>query len=720
MTMELFNTLPLPAGTGPDTGDSFDLLGYYTFNRGRTNYSATTWGHEPNQWQDFLVPDRMVRVYQGYGANYSVKPEDDPNLVLTGVWLIDDVTYTADGVITVEGRDVGRLLTDQIMFPPVVPLAKYPLTFEQIRNVPNKPVTTGSWNYKRPAYRTSSAPAGQEAQYGHLPQHAFDAQSSGLSYTQQSYWLSVGRTKPDLPDGFEWVEGALTGETLAAVKVAVRGGGYKIYVSVYTDKAKGGAKTGWVGTTIVPYRPTASRDHGGKIPYVGTAQIGYAGEGVITFPAIRGVTRVRITGPVNFNGGHKVNPYRFGVRDIQVSGPGPVTIDGGTHEEGDYRDYSEIVKRLLAYGGWWWPQNAQQVLTDGNARTYTFPNRDRFLSDVPGGKLPGGRLWADIHPSGTSGPAPLGVAIWDKKPLMDGINYVKDILGFIFFIDEVGGAVFRLPNVYALGNWLIDSDGYSGLQRTAEIPEYYDDQMILGLRAKLSSRNLREHVFVANTDGKTGATGKGRIPHPVGFRRVGGWTDQNFASTNEAQIMADLITLRQLFTWRQDALRIPANPALQIDDQIRIIERTTGDAYVHYVRGISSTWDLESGQWIYDVTTNWLGADPQAEWAFRTTDLAKVTQDYLKAINQGPGGVSYGPVAPATPSVPPTIGAKEVDMIILHEPGKATQWLCDAKTKRALGPLERNALVAAGVPYLNRADQAAGITEALAKRTTVT
>src|SRR4051794_37761468 len=28
MTMEMFNTKPLPSGTGPDTGDSFDLLGY--------------------------------------------------------------------------------------------------------------------------------------------------------------------------------------------------------------------------------------------------------------------------------------------------------------------------------------------------------------------------------------------------------------------------------------------------------------------------------------------------------------------------------------------------------------------------------------------------------------------------------------------------------------------------------------------------------------------
>ena len=103
MTMELLNTEPLPPGTGPDVADSFDLLGYYTYNRGRTSYAQQYWGHTPNQWQDFLVPDRMVRVYQGYGADYSVVPENDPNLLLMGVYLIDDVTYSADGLITRRG-----------------------------------------------------------------------------------------------------------------------------------------------------------------------------------------------------------------------------------------------------------------------------------------------------------------------------------------------------------------------------------------------------------------------------------------------------------------------------------------------------------------------------------------------------------------------------------------------------------------------------------------
>jgi hypothetical protein len=34
--------------------------------------------------------------------------------------------------------------------------------------------------------------------------------------------------------------------------------------------------------------------------------------------------------------------------------------------------------------------------------------------------------------------------------------------------------------------------------------------------------------------------------------------------------MADMISLRQLFTYRTDAVKIPANPAIQVDDQVRI------------------------------------------------------------------------------------------------------------------------------------------------------
>ena len=98
--------------------------------------------------------------------------------------------------------------------------------------------------------------------------------------------------------------------------------------------------------------------------------------------------------------------------------------------------------------------------------------------------------------------------------------------------------------------------------------------------------------------------------------------------------MADMITLRQMFTYRQNSLRIPADPRIQVDDQVEIQERTTGEAYKHYVRTISSQWDLETGVWSYDLTTSWLGTDPQGQWAFKTKGLSAATIAYLTALGQ--------------------------------------------------------------------------------------
>ena len=49
--------------------------------------------------------------------------------MMTGVWLIDRISGGTDGAILVECRDVGRLLLEQIVFPPLVPDSLYPLEY---------------------------------------------------------------------------------------------------------------------------------------------------------------------------------------------------------------------------------------------------------------------------------------------------------------------------------------------------------------------------------------------------------------------------------------------------------------------------------------------------------------------------------------------------------------------------------------------------------------
>jgi hypothetical protein len=71
--------------------------------------------------------------------------------------------------------------------------------------------------------------------------------------------------------------------------------------------------------------------------------------------------------------------------------------------------------------------------------------------------------------------------------------------------------------------------------------------------------------------------------------------------------MADLIALKQSFTYRQNQVTITANPALQPDDQVIITERMTGEGYIHRITSISSDFDNDTGRWTYTLTTNWLG-----------------------------------------------------------------------------------------------------------------
>src|SRR3954470_1346637 len=108
----LWNTDPLPIGATPTTSE-LDRPGWFTYNRGAAPFSSR-WKHKRNEWYGMLMPDNVIRTYEGYGFDPNVSPEQDPNLMLTGVWMIDSVTMGADGTFNVACRDLGRLLVDQI------------------------------------------------------------------------------------------------------------------------------------------------------------------------------------------------------------------------------------------------------------------------------------------------------------------------------------------------------------------------------------------------------------------------------------------------------------------------------------------------------------------------------------------------------------------------------------------------------------------------------
>jgi hypothetical protein len=633
MTMELFNTNPLPLGTAPARNEDFDQPGFYTYNHGKTSWSTTRWNQTPTGWHDFLVPDRVIRTYEGYGFDPDLIPEKDPHMYLSGVWLIDTVEYTHDGLITVTCRDLGRLLLDQILYVPVVPFKHYPLHFQTFHPVADPDeVTTGEGGgskWIRPAFSDSSTTpyVGRNGSvYGHRGTDAFDDSNA-------TYWLSTGNAQPNADYSYEWIEGKIKSATVSAVKFRTWGGPYRVYVSIFANGA-------WRGDQKIPYNPDdpVAAPNGSDIKFVTAFSVG---DGVLKQHKLNksydNVTKVRLTFHHLYNSGIGPYVYRAGCRNFKVGIGGGESwsevTPGGSHQEGNYGDYTDIVKRLLAYAGFYWPRGTNRAFrkqSDGNYVQALPPGNDPLLK--------AGRIWGDLQDTGTAGIWPGGdltVDIWDKKPIMDGINYIRDIVGFVFFVDETGGAVWRMPNVWKIGNWVGDAGTDTG--RTDQVITLDERTVLIGLTATLDSRNVREKIFVANVSGKIGSVVKGFNPYRSGLRRVGGWTDQHFQTNQECEVMADLIATRQMYTYRTDKVTIAGNPAIQIDDQVRIYERTTNEGYYHYISGIECDWDLESGRWTYSLSTHWLGSSTYGDWVIQPDTLQPATQNFLDSLI--PGGL---------------------------------------------------------------------------------
>jgi hypothetical protein len=293
------------------------------------------------------------------------------------------------------------------------------------------------------------------------------------------------------------------------------------------------------------------------------------------------------------------------------------------------------VKWACAWGGWWWPpaETGQNFYKVNGPADDPNDNRRYLATRMAERVLPRGDIWGDFQLTGTAGEAELGMENFDKKPLLDMINYLRDMLGFVFFIDETGAAVWRMPNIFQLGNYL--SPTYMGSptrRRTDSIVTIDERDTLLSYSTTLSSENLRERIFVANSTGKYGTVIKGPTPVYTGFRRIAGWTDQHFESKRETRVMADMIAARQNFEYRRGQVRIPGYPAIQVDDQIRIFERVTNETYYHYVLGVSCSLDMQSGEYTYDLDTHWLGERPADAWVVKVNQLDQVTQAYLNTI----------------------------------------------------------------------------------------
>lgn len=662
-TLTLLNTEVTAIGEIADAASALDKAGFLSYNRGSAKANAR-WGYQRNGWADVLVPDMVIKTYEGYGINPLTTPPADPNLMQSGTWMIDKVTYNDAGSITIEMRDLGRVLLDEVVFPPAIPFAAYPLSW--VRNhdeeVPARDAKGGHWQNRLRAYGSARSSndlyigAGlTNAPYanyvadngnveGHSDQHPIGdhdrSTDEGKAKDEHTLWRSTGQ---DAPDGFVWWEfEARDRMPIAAVRVRAAGGPFRVYISVHDG-------TKWVGTKDIPYEPgdgPGGIDIGADIPFVKSAIADRFFVQDYTLPRKYRAKRVRITFTHLRQREVGEHPFRAGLRELQLytGDYDSLHFEKGTvtRTVGNYGDFTHIIKTVCAWAGWYWPAHSTGqdfIRVQGGGGSPATKDYVTFIAPDPA--MPQGRVWGDFMKTGTGGKADLTVDLFDKKPLMDIINYVRDLTGFLFFIDETGGVVWRMPNIWSYGNYVSPQffgDGRPGKrgagQRDTDIVTLDETTTLLAYSSSLDSKNIRERVFIANVFGGIGTVVRGFNPYPIGLTRVAGWTDQHFDTKRETRIMAQLVATQQKFSYKTGTASTPGYPKIQVDDQIQIIERVTGETGYHYVSGIHSEINMAEGTWTYDLTTHWLGEDA-GNFVVKPEQLDNATQQYLAAVGGG-------------------------------------------------------------------------------------
>lgn len=257
---------------------------------------------------------------------------------------------------------------------------------------------------------------------------------------------------------------------------------------------------------------------------------------------------------------------------------------------GNYKDYADIIRRLLRWSGW-------TLYQDEYDSTEFAP------------------VYGNIENTGTYAKECLPDDMFDKKPVMDAITAIKEIVGYIFYIDGEGAAHFESPNWWSPGNF--DENG----EQTDFIPDIDERYHLTDYTTAFNDTSARSKIIIAEEDPLVEQQ-QGNVvtifkPYSAdilkGMVKVAMWTNGFFQSPDEQKVMAELIALHIWFARRTGSVSCVANPAIQINDQVRLYERQTGETYIHYVRGVSRSHNLQTGEYTMTLTTHWLGdAD---DWA---------------------------------------------------------------------------------------------------------
>lgn len=273
--------------------------------------------------------------------------------------------------------------------------------------------------------------------------------------------------------------------------------------------------------------------------------------------------------------------------------------------EGNFLDLSDIVKDLLLWAGW--------LL---------------YEASPPAGP----EVYGSIETTGILPENPIGTDFFDKKFVMDPITEIKQITGYITYVDEEGSFHFKSPNWWSSGNEV-------GGVRVSTIPVIDEELTLIDYTVSKDADALRSEIIISSSEPDLNNPSTSLYTRYVpetslslrGIIRPALWTNQYFTDAVSQQTMAELVALHIWFAQRTGSITCCADPQLSINDQVRIYERNTSETYIHYIRGISTQMDLETGEYIANITTNWLGTE--SEWAITSNAVSggaqiRVFSDY--------------------------------------------------------------------------------------------
>lgn len=640
--------------------------GAYTWNYGERD-AAARWGQSASAWNNVLIPNALLRTYQGYGGRSKTIGQalTDGNILLTGVWLIDEVRVGTDGMLNIKCRDMAKLLLDQQLFPPFMPATRYPLhyyrwkfnklsypavlNYDESNPVDFGPGSEGpkfisdiSISADGLGYYVTGTDGGVFAFdvpfYGGRGTDTDNAPMTGMAVDplNHGYWL-VAQDGGVFAFGQVGFYGSAVGiptGTIEDIAAAPDGRGYWL-VDVHGAVYAYGSATYFGGQPvnagpIIGMEATATgrgywllSAQGGVYAYGDATYYGGVNTSVslglniacaiVRTPSGNGYYIAVLDGTVypfgaarvqapngTFNSsilgdpitGMSVTPTGNGY--VLVAGNGGVYAFGDApffgsllapfsytqKLDGDYLDYVDIIKDLVLWSGW--------LLYDGsNVEVYgTLESTGAYSED-------------EIDPS-----------LFDKRPVIDSINGIKEIVGYYVWIDEEGGFHFESPNWYQYGN-ILDVTS----QRVESLYVIDEQYQLTDYLVSYTDSNVRSEIIIASSDPTAGLTDTVTTRQTVtsdllrGMIKPAMVINGFLTKPSEQERMLESLLDHINFSLRQGTVTCVANPAIQINDQVRIYERQTGETFVHYVKGIQSNMDLDTGEFTTVLTTFWLGED---------------------------------------------------------------------------------------------------------------